>query len=651
MARREGEAFIEVHADTSPFAREAEAGVRRGSEAAEDDLGRVGDKWGEVLTDSMGKRLTKEGPALAKSVEKGLEKEIVNVPITPRVDRRTTRRAVRTIVDEIEDAVSNVAAGGGDTTGPFGKLGTAFADAIGAGFNVSGRSPLIVLLIPVIGAIVGLVIAAIQAVNALVAVLLTLPGIFASIGFQVGVLMVAFEGVGTAIQGAFAATNAKELKLALQGLTPAAQDFVKSLLPLKGFFASLKASTQESFFKAFGDDLIPQLLATQGGRIFNGFRSVADSLGTFFKDLGFFFNSDTFSKFLDEVFPRIVSFLELFGPSFINFIEGLINIANATMPFMTEVGGIISMIFKQLGDFLTETASDPAFQEWLVDMRNTLDEVVTLIKVAFVFIGQLMDSISQAGGDEVITQISMSLALIGDFLASPVGISAMKAFINIAIQSIQIITGLVIAILAIAGAAQKVWDYISQNLFSDIGSFFVWLGGRITAFWDKVVQVFNDFVSKASQAPGMIRDKFLAFFSGAKTWLLQAGRNIIQGLIDGIKGMFGSLWEAMKQGAGIIAGFIPHSPAEEGPLSGKGDPLYSGQEIVKRLVAGIDMQAPELREASSNAVSNVFFGANSIQVRAEGMAPSQAREAGANVAQGIFGSLAIRNTKLAVRTL
>ena len=678
----EGEAFIEVHADTRPFVPEAERGIRRGAEQVEDDLDDVGDSWGETLADAMGDRIEKEGPQLARSLERGLERQKVTVKTRVVYDKdgNAIKRFVDTtttaITKELTDAFASSSEGGG----PLGKVGRAISDAIGAGFNVSGRSPLIAVLVPVVGAIVGLVIAAIQAVNALVAVLITIPGILASIGLQVGVLMVAFNGVGTAVQGAFAAKNATELKAALKDLAPAAQEFVRSLLPLKDFFKSLQFYTQQNFFKALGDDLIPQLLKFQGGRIFAGFQSVATALGTLFHDLGFFFNSNAFAKFLDEVFPRTVTFLEQFGPSFITFLEGLINLANAAMPFMTEVGGIISMVFKQLGDFFTETANDPEFQQWLTDMRDTLDEVVTLIKVAFLFIGQLMDSINQAGGEDVIKQLSLSLVLIGDFLSSPVGIKAMEAFINGAIVSIQIITGLIIAILATMGAAQKVGEYITTNLLPDVGGFFVWLGDKLAWFFGSAANRVAEFFAMLGRIFGEGRLAFTTFFTSigtslkqaltsvgtflesvpgrirqffinSKDWLLQAGKNILDGLINGIKSKFGELWATMKEGANIILGFWPFSPAKHGPLSGKGDPLLSGQRIVTRLAAGMEMEAPSLRDASMTAMSNVTFGPNSIQMRFSGIpTQEQAMAAGGAVAQGIYSGLA-RDTRLAVRTL
>lgn len=648
----EGEAFIEVHADTSPFPDEAERGIRRGAEQVEDDLEDVGDKWGETIADAAGDRIEKEGPQLARSLERGLDRQKVTVKtrVVYDADGNAIKRFVDTTTTLLSRELADAFSDAGNASG-FTRIGQAFSDAIGAGFNISGRSPLIAFLVPILGAIVGLIGAAIQAANALVAVLVTVPGILASMGFQVGILMVAFQGVGTAVAGAFAAKNAKELKLAIQDLAPAAQDFVKSLLPIKDFFYQLRFTTQQNFFKFLGDDLIPELLKFQGNRILHGFQEVAKALGTAFRQIGFFFNSNAFAKFLDEVFPRTITFLDHFGPSFVTFLEGLVNLANAAMPFMTEVGGIVSMLFKQFGDFLTETAGDPAFLDWLSEMRDTLDEVITFVKVAFVFIGALMDSINRAGGEGLITQLSMSLALIADFLASDVGVKAMEAFINIAILSIQVITGLIIAILAIAGAAQKVGEYLTENLLGDIGKFFEWVGGKILEFWNKITGTFTRSVTVAKNSFTEIKNTILNFFSSAGQWLLQAGRNVIDGLINGVRSKFSALWNVMKEGAGIIASFWPFSPAKEGPLSGAGDPMKSGQRIVTRLAAGMEMEAPRLQDASMKAMSNVTFGPNSIQMRFTGIpTQEQAMAAGGAVAQGIYSNLA-RDTRLAVRTL
>lgn len=682
--KREGEAFVSVHADTTPFVDEAERGIRRGSEQVEGDLKETGDKWGETLTDAMGDRLEKEGPHLARSVEKGIGKQKVKVPIDVDYDKDRVKKTVGKVLGDIEDAVERAASGGGGGGGVFGKVGQAFQDAIGAGFNVSGKSPLIAVLLPLVGVIIGAVGAAIQALNALAAVAITLPGILASVGIQVGVLMIAFQGVGTAIQGAFAAKNAKELKLALKDLAPAAQAFVKELLPLKDFFYQLKGQVQQNFFKEI-QGLFTQLYRNQGPTIFDGFLKVATALGKFFHDIGFFFNSPTFSKFLSEIFPRTVTFLETFGPAFVTFLDGLLSAVNAAMPFLTEVGNVVSMIFKQVGDALKGVSEDPDFTAWLTDMKDTLLSVVNLFRAAGIFIGALFDAVDKAGGKEVIDKFAEALIVLAVFLTSDAGIKGLTALLDLAVLSVMAFTAFIIVILFALAAVREFFIFVGTVVGPAVGEFFAATGkaigdffsgafGKIKEFWDFLWWIFvggginevvasvrakfegigafiTGWVTKVKNWFASIPDRVKEVFSNAVNFLVDAGRNIIDGLIRGVKDKFGDLRSALGTAGGIIAGFFPHSPAEEGPLSGRGDPRIAGQTIVQRVAQGMEMEAPTLRDASTQATQNVVFGPNSIQMRINGtMDRDQARLAGQGVAEGIWGNLN-RDTRLAIRSL
>ena len=686
MATREGEAFVSVHADTTPFPREAERGIRAGSEKVESDLKETGDKWGDTLTDAMGDRLEKEGPRLARSVEKGLERQKVKTTVRVELDKdnNIVKRTVTKVFSDIERAVQEAATGGGSGGGPFGKVGQAFTDALGAGFNVSGKSPLIAFIIPLVGAIVGLVGAAIQALNALAAVAITLPGILAAVGIQVGVLMLAFKGVGDAVQGAFAAKNAKELKEALKDLAPAAQAFVKELLPLKDFFFQLKGQVQQGFFKEL-QGVFTQIYRAQGPTVFDGFIKVAQALGVFFRDLGKFFAGGTINKFLSEIFPRTVTFLEQFGPAFITFLDGLLSMVNAAMPFLTKVGDIVSMIFKQVGDAFNDVAGDPDFITWLNDMEETLMSVIQLFRAAGIFIGALFVAVDKAGGQELIDKFSEALIMLAVFLTSEAGIQGITALFDIAILSIQTITALIIVVVGAMGAVREFFLFLGTvagpailEFFgaaaNAVESFFVGAWQKIAEFWNFLWWIFvgggvNQVVASVEAKFGAIKnfiggvvnsikgwfasipDRIKEAFSNAVNFLYNAGRNIVQGLINGVRDMFGNLRGALGSVGGIISGFFPHSPAEEGPLSGKGDPRFAGQEIIRRVATGMEMEGPSLRDASANATQNIVFGPNSISMRINGpMDRDQARTAGAGVAEGIWTNLN-RNTQLAIRAM
>lgn len=55
--------------------------------------------------------------------------------------------------------------------------------------------------------------------------------------------------------------------------------------------------------------------------------------------------------------------------------------------------------------------------------------------------------------------------------------------------------------------------------------------------------------------------------------------------------------------AAAVAARVPESPAKKGPLSGKGDPLISGGEIVRRLVAGMQSEQPNLEATISKLLA------------------------------------------------
>ena len=77
------------------------------------------------------------------------------------------------------------------------------------------------------------------------------------------------------------------------------------------------------------------------------------------------------------------------------------------------------------------------------------------------------------------------------------------------------------------------------------------------------------------------------FFSGVGSWLFDSGKALIRGLINGITSMGGAVKDAVR---GVMDGarnMMPFSPAKEGPFSGKGWTLYSGQSIMEGLADGI----------------------------------------------------------------
>ena len=652
-----------------------ERGVRRAAQGAESDFKRTGEGIGDAMAGGIGADLRTHGRDFQDSVERATQGRTIQTRWGWR--DRNSGRFIRKLGDDIEEEIGEAFESINRPGGPLSKFGQGVADAIGAGFNISGRSPLIGVLAVALLAIVGIILAAVQAVSALVAVLGTLPALLTAIGLQVAVVMVAFQGIGTAISGAFAAKNVTELNEALKGLTPSAQKFVKSLLPAKKLFSDLKAIIQENFFQGFGDSLA-NLLDKLGPVLRGGFGPLAQAMGRLFAQLTDFFASKGFIRFVAEIFPRTIKFLERFGPSFVTFLEGLITIAQASLPFLTDVGTILSSTFETIGLFLDSVPHNSNFMGWLTDMRDTLISLQGLFFSLLGFLRDFSDVLNKAGGNELIDELTAAFAELSFFLQSDIGQASIRALVNLGILGIQSFTGLVIAVLAVMGAFQQLGEFITGPFstyfvvgFTAIGKFFEWLGNKILQVFDFIVDKVSSFVAmivlwvlrlwvlgrtyitnffnEVRALPG----KVLAALANFGSLLLAKGRALIDGLIQGIRDRFAALRQTISNIANTIAGFLPGSPAKEGPLAGRGYALYRGQRMIDDFVQGMKMEAPQLRDASMDAVSNIVFGPNSVRVGFEGVVPTpdQARITGSAAGQGILNQLAARNTRLAVRTL
>jgi hypothetical protein len=110
-----------------------------------------------------------------------------------------------------------------------------------------------------------------------------------------------------------------------------------------------------------------------------------------------------------------------------------------------------------------------------------------------------------------------------------------------------------------------------------------------------------DLIGYVRQIPGMI----LAALGDVGHMLWNAGVSIIEGLIGGIKSMFGSVGHVMGDLGSFVKSFLPFSPAKQGPLSGKGDPYYSGLSIGKKIAQGITASLPSLKSAVSGTVGEI----------------------------------------------
>lgn len=112
---------------------------------------------------------------------------------------------------------------------------------------------------------------------------------------------------------------------------------------------------------------------------------------------------------------------------------------------------------------------------------------------------------------------------------------------------------------------------------------------------DAWIRFRNAVVAKALAAVAWVKglpSRVKSALGNLGSLLLGAGKALISGFVSGIKSKVGEAFSAAKGVVSKIAGLFPHSPAKEGPFSGRGWTLHSGVALMDGLAAGIRAGAP-----------------------------------------------------------
>lgn len=102
-----------------------------------------------------------------------------------------------------------------------------------------------------------------------------------------------------------------------------------------------------------------------------------------------------------------------------------------------------------------------------------------------------------------------------------------------------------------------------------------------------------------------VKSGILNVFSGCDTWLYQSGVSIMDGLASGIRAGTPAAVAAARSAMEQVNRNMPHSPAPEGPFSGRGWTLYSGMSIMEALGDGITAAAPDAVRETARAIGLV----------------------------------------------
>lgn len=162
----------------------------------------------------------------------------------------------------------------------------------------------------------------------------------------------------------------------------------------------------------------------------------------------------------------------------------------------------------------------------------------------------------------------------------------------------------------LAGIAKAIGS-LGRKVLSWIGNANTWLIDRgrdvITGFLNGLGHMWGSVTSWFHSLPGKVKSAL----GGIGHWLYDSGKSLVQGFIHGIESIGDGIYKSVKGLLSKAAKLFPHSPALEGPFSGKGWTLFSGQALAQGFADGIAQGSPAVY-AAANAMlpASVLAGTN-----------------------------------------
>lgn len=498
-----GEAFIEVHADTKPFAREIAPQLKS-------------------ILDAVGKQGEKQGRAAGKKISAGLDDGIASKFPILRGRFSTLGRWIDNLRDRIDKqgglraAFERMAKGNFILTRLFGQMAVAVGKVFGAigrlakgfynlvsgidlvfqgvlglategfktligvsadfarvqstlalGFTKIGTTlaaaaaelvaaaPAVAAMIVVVGALaaaLGVLFLALTVAIAPFAVLLnlalTLPAAIGVLLAAVFPLIFAMKDLGDAFK-VLSEKDPKKFAEGLKALPPVMRELVAVLRPFRDAFKKLRDTIQKAFFDPILKQLGPTLKVALG-KLTEGFATVAASLGELVAKVLKLFADPAFVGMIQGFLFTVADFIRTHSDSFVALIRAMTALAEAALP-------VVLKLLEKFGEFLGEFAAwivgaitDGRFEQWLKDGIAALQAIWGLVKALIGLFAALFSSIKD-GGNDFLNIITGAINKFTAWVKSPQGQHALENMVVLAkliAAAFEVALGLVINMVA-----------------------------------------------------------------------------------------------------------------------------------------------------------------------------------------------------------
>lgn len=540
--------------------------------------------FGAVIGQNFGKALASFGQFM-QGINLAEQLDRVGAIMAPIID---LFRNLGSIVSSVFSALTTA---GGGALGVIGELVGQLAGFLKSNEGATAMAALGLAIQQVAGAAGQALLALLRQVGPIIAALAPVVGVLATaIG---GILATAFQAIGPPIL-----TLIQALAGALMPVLPQIAAAFTSLAPTIGQIAGLLGGVLGPLLAGLAP-VIGALAQVLAGTLNAALQSVLPALQEYVP---------VFGQLAQQMLPMLIPLIQELGRAFIALAPMIGLVLNAVVgllvPLMQAASPAIMTLVTALTFLVGIFATVVGWITQLVTRFNLLQVVVNLV-------GAVVRAIGAAW------QWLYNLLLGGSIIPDIVNgmLSWFRMGVSAAIGVWSAITGALSAIWnGIRSVATAAWNGIVsavQNAISNVRGAIQALaalpglvGGFFRGMASAASGAVGGLISVARSIPGQV----MGALGNLGGLLFGAGRSIIQGLVNGIRSMAGAVSDAVSSVMSAARNLLPFSPAKEGPFSGKGWTLYSGQSMMTDLARGLIRGRQAVVDAMNGTMAGLSTG-------------------------------------------
>ncbi|MFI6443830.1 hypothetical protein [Kitasatospora sp. NPDC050543] len=324
--------------------------------------------------------------------------------------------------------------------------------------------------------------------------------------------------------------------------------------------------------------------------------------------------------------PALSVIISALGPVMESLARAVSAVAVAFAPVLTLIGTLIGAllpVLTPLFDGVAQVATQlaPVIQALAVAIGGALTpvfaalpEIITpLVAIFTTMTGALLPILTQ-----LIVALSPSIAQIADAFGQ-VMVALAPLLMQFAVLLGEYLRVMLPLLTPIISAVGKLASIFADNFAQALTDVVVpalrmvsqLLSGDLSGAAESAKEVFRGLKEMAVREFVQMPVQIMNVLNELADDLFRAGWRIIGGLIDGIRSRAGGVKDAVENVLSAARNLLPFSPAREGPFSGSGWSLYSGQSISHALAEGILSGQGRVRSATTSLMGAAHGGINS----------------------------------------